>query len=336
MKYLRFAVIALIIVAALAVSVSLNTGSSVANPNVKPQAQDAYGYTVYDSVGNPAECVFSWISPGGSLIASGDDVSGVMALSEPFLFYGTSYTSMTGASNGYLSTDPTDTGPDLSNDCPLPATPSTGGGARIYPIHDDMISDVSGEYFASCPRAADQTGPSGCTVFYWTNMSDFGGGAAPDTEAILYHYSGEIVFQYNGAGVMDGGKTIGIQNDGASIGLTHSCNPETVGPGVAVCFYSPDYVAPAVGGINVPQIGMIRIDAWQAQPAYVSPSGEIIKTAAGAEIYLPADYDSNGYDTYVVTASTVVDGRTWYSIFLGNESFAWVPADMVQAISYIE
>ena len=135
---------------------------------------DAYGYTWDDGV----PFVNADITGTGTMIFSGDDVAGVVALggSGAVYLYGQTYTSLAMASNGYISTDPTDTGPDLSNDCPLPATPSTGGGARIYPLHDDLLSDGYYQYFASCPRAADRGGDTGCHVFQWTNTTHFGGG----------------------------------------------------------------------------------------------------------------------------------------------------------------
>ena len=88
---------------------------------------DAFGYTWDDSV----PFVAADISGTGTAIFSGDDVAGVVALGgNGFNIYGVDLTQVAMASNGYISTDPTDTGPDLSNDCPLPATPSTGGGSR--------------------------------------------------------------------------------------------------------------------------------------------------------------------------------------------------------------
>ena len=88
-------------------------------------------------------------------------------------------------------------------------------------------------------------------------------------------------------------------------------------------------VAPPVTVLNVPNKGEIMITAANGQPAYDSPAGSVIRHNGGAELWLPQDYDGNGFDTYVITETVVVDGRTWYGIFLGNETWAYVPADTV-------
>ena len=88
-------------------------------------------------------------------------------------------------------------------------------------------------------------------------------------------------------------------------------------------------VAPPVTQLNVPHITDILIYSWEQVVAYGSPGGEPARLSNGTIIVLPQDYDGNGFDTYVVTDSTVVDGETWISIFLGNESFAWVQLSQV-------
>ena len=203
---------------------------------------DAYGYTWDDGV----PFVGADITGTGTMVFSGDDVSsGPIALggSGTFMFYGVNYTSLTMASNGYISTDPTDTGPDLSNDCPLPATPSTGGGARIYPEHDDLISDGYYQYFASCPRAADIGGNTGCHVFQWANTTHFGGGGETwNMWVIIYDGTSDIVVQVGPGNPETGsGSTTGIQNDGATIGLTYACDTAgSVPDNSAILFTNPD------------------------------------------------------------------------------------------------
>lgn len=81
---------------------------------------------------------------------------------------------------------------------------------------------------------------------------------------------------------------------------------------------------PASPGISVPNKGLIQIATWQTCPAYMSPGGEAIPG-----MLLPADADGNGFDTYVVTGSQVVDGETWVSIFIGSANWVWVPLDAV-------
>ena len=81
--------------------------------------------------------------------------------------------------------------------------------------------------------------------------------------------------------------------------------------------------------LNVPHVDDIRINAGSNVPAYDGPAGSQAKLANGQEIFLPQDYDGNGFDTYIVTDTAVVDGVTWYSIFLGNENFVWVNGSQV-------
>jgi hypothetical protein len=141
---------------------------------------DTFGYTWIDSL-EPAGPVFVGhdISATGTFTHDGDDTSsGPVTLAVPVDFYGTIYTQLVIASNGYISTDLSDTGGDLSNDCPLPASPSTGGGGRFYVVHDDLdlepgIGSGYYEYFASCPRAADRGPNTGCSIFMWDDVSHY-------------------------------------------------------------------------------------------------------------------------------------------------------------------
>ena len=222
-------------------------------------AGDAFGYTVSDSSSPGCSYDFIDISGTGASIATGDDTaSAPVALAAPFNLYGTNYTQLVMATNGFLSTDTASPGAgDLSNDCPLPASPSTGGGARIYPMHDDIITtDGYFEYFASCPRPSDQfpTLDLGCNVFQWSGVTHFGGGGPWEFQAILYDGSFEIVFQH-GAGNPEAGSgsTIGLQNDGATDGITYACDAAaSVTDNTAQCFVHPAPIVSAAPPVSVP------------------------------------------------------------------------------------
>lgn len=205
---------------------------------------DAFGYTFLDSAESGCSFQFVDISGTGTAVISGDDSGATVALPGPaFNLYGTTYSQLNAATNGYLSTDATDTGPDLSNDCPLPVTPSTGGGARIYPLHDDLISDIVFQHFTTCPRDSGYGQPEGCYVFQW-NATHFGGSEAPwRFQAILYTTSFGIAFQHDSGNPENGsGSTTGLQNDGATDGLTHSCNtPASIPASSAQCFVHPSF-----------------------------------------------------------------------------------------------
>lgn len=224
-----------------------------------PCGPDAYGYTCDGRA--PYQLVD--VSGTGRVVASGDDVSGLQPLrgAGTFRFYGVTYTALTAATNGYLSTDPTDGGPDLSNDCPLPAMLGTGGGARLYPLHDDTLADIYYQYFASCPRPADRGGDQGCHVFTWDNVSHFGGGGPWRQEVLLYEETSDFTFQIGPGNPEQGaGSTTGAQRDGGAVGLTWACNaPGSVPDETAVTFFNPEVAVPAVGGWGVGVLAVVLL-----------------------------------------------------------------------------
>lgn len=106
-----------------------------------------------------------------------------------------------------------------------------------------------------------------------------------------------------------------------------------------VNIYAPNLIAYAdvlasrsVGGVSYTQFGLVQISVSQAQPVYESPSGNVIRNADFSEMWLPHDFDGNGYDTYVVTDVIDVDGVPWVGIFLGSQSFGYVPLSGVTPI----
>ncbi len=86
-------------------------------------------------------------------------------------------------------------------------------------------------------------------------------------------------------------------------------------------------------GSQVPHVSDIQINAGANVPAYETAGGSPAKLANGQAIFLPQDYDGNGFDTYVVTDTEVIDGTTWYSIFLGSSNFVWVNGSQVIPLS---
>jgi|GEM_PF-3981317 len=191
---------------------------------------DAAGYTFID-FNEPGGPVYQWvdISGTGTALGDGDDVAlGPVTLGAPFSFYGTSYSDLYLCSNGFISTT-ADAGGDLSNDCPVPSVPSTGTGARIYAVHDDLDLEPGFgqgyyEYFADCPRPHDGGTACGCSIFQWEDVEHWGAGIQFDAQAILYD-PGDIVIQVEPGNPEAGsGSTTGIQNEDASIGLTYVCD----------------------------------------------------------------------------------------------------------------
>ncbi len=81
------------------------------------------------------------------------------------------------------------------------------------------------------------------------------------------------------------------------------------------------------------QVGMISISTAQAQPVYESAGGNVVRDSGGNELWLPQDYDGSGADTHLVMSSSDIDGRTWYEIWIGDQSnLVWVPADKVTVV----
>jgi len=258
-----------LILLALAAAASVAMAQEVKVPNDVPSERgtappstggpDAFGYVFADSTTN--QCTFNFIdiTATGTSVVSGDDAGAPVNLPGPALdFYGETVTDIAMTTNGYLSTDSTDTGPDLSNDCPLPAPPSTGGGGRYYPLQDDLITaDGLFEYFPNCPRPSGAVAGEGCYVFQWNGVEHFGGmGETFSFQAVLYDTSYAIVFQYGAGNPETGtGSTTGIQNLAATDGLTYACDaaaPVTAGDG-AVCMYHPDFPfgVPTIPTLNV-------------------------------------------------------------------------------------
>ena len=129
-----------LILALMAALLGVVTASPVGATEVGP---DTFGYEASDSNGSGGPLFTSVdISATGTDIGlSGDDVDvGPIALDTPFSFYGVDYSDIRVGSNGIIGFGATNLAGDLSNDCPNPAIPSTGHGARIYPLHDDLVT----------------------------------------------------------------------------------------------------------------------------------------------------------------------------------------------------
>ncbi len=117
-------------------------------------------------------------------------------------------------------------------------------------------------------------------------------------------------------------------------------HPANLGKGYVidnvVVITAPGPIVATGSGLNLPEkIAQIKIDHYQAQPAYESPDGGVARTGDGTEIWLPHDWDGNFFDTYDVYATQTVDDRVWVQIFLGSETMVWVPLDQVTPLSYI-
>lgn len=300
-------------------------------PGTSPEATggpDGFGYIFFDQADG---CSFQFvdISASGTPVVTGDDTaSAPIALSQPFSFYGNNFNNLVMASNGYVTTDLADTGPDLSNDCPLPTVPSTPvgtNGRRMYPFHDDLVltggaSSGFVQFFAACPRVQDA--PQACTVFQWNDVELF---AAPgiiwDQEVIIYHTTGTMVAQV-GPGNPDtgGASTTGIQSDptsGASFtGLTYACNTAgSVPANTAVCFgipAGPDLVLTKTASPPNPGIGaaVTFTITVQNSDASVSQTGVEVTDNLPATMSYVSDTCGGDFSDGVWTIGTLAAGAS--------------------------
>lgn len=217
---------------------------------------DNAGYTAFDS--DNGSCAFDFVdisssgqgltfTPSGQFDALDDGGASVPLDGGGFDFYGVNRTQLVMSSNGYLSTQASDNGGDFDNDCPIPTSPDRGGGARIMPMHDDLIIEGGFyQYFDNCPRSGE-VGNGPCHVFQWDDVGFFSAeGVIFDMQALLYENTGQIVYQY-GPGNTEAGanSSIGIQNQNASVGLSYACQQNgSVTDNKAVCIYAANNQPP--------------------------------------------------------------------------------------------
>jgi uncharacterized repeat protein (TIGR01451 family) len=235
---------------------SLSVGAGTRPP--APLSPDEFGYRAFDQ--NDVECEFDFvdIQVGGTALnftASGiepalDDGGAIVALSEPFEFYGETLSSLVVSSNGYVAVAASlssEDGGDFSNDAVLPAIPDNvvGVPARVLPYHDELSGFESGgvayqQHFVECPRPSEALGTEACTIVQWTDWAELGGGNPFDAQVVLYHLSFEVALQLRpGTSTLASG-TMGIQNRIATSGLQYRPD-EPVSDDTAICLFEPRF-----------------------------------------------------------------------------------------------
>ncbi|NOZ70005.1 MAG: hypothetical protein GXP46_12365, partial [Deferribacteres bacterium] len=201
-------------------------------------APDPNDYTINRIPGNFIDIT----ATGTELQPALTDESGVAGVSIgfDFEFYGTTYSTLTIVSNGYITF-----GTDISADnSPLPSTQLPD--SLIAPFWDDLNPELnagSAVYYQTTGTAPERR-----FIIQW---KDIPLAAEPDSrltfEIILFESSGEIQFQYqsmtdgsggSGAGPASGSSaTIGIENPGGTKGSEVAYNREgTVTGGTAYSF----------------------------------------------------------------------------------------------------
>lgn len=247
-------------------------------------------------------------------------IGSAVALGAPFPFYGTEYAALVPAVNGYLSTDPGDVGRHSDNAPSLPASvpPVIGGGARIYPLHDDLVLPSGGaggiwyRYFPQSPHPHDTT--IGVSVFQWDNVRLLNGGTGIFDFEVLLFDNGDILFQYGlSADDKGAGATIGIQNDGATIGLAYAANaPATIPPvppfpaggSYAVLFKAPLVVDTIDDPAPGPELSLREAIAAAADGVPITFAPNL----AGRTIRLTAELAIPAGANIIIDASALADG----------------------------
>ena len=207
---------------------------TITSPLIAGGLSDSFGYTAVQT-GDPDAIPFAFTdisTTAPPLTVSDDDDGGVLIdLPTPFPFYGSFYSQVVMSTNGYLSFDSTDSGNDANNDNPLPVTPNVGGGARIYPLHDDLLADAPAslhyQYFPEGLRDFPLLPKIGVHVFQWNEVRHFLFSGTSDRfsfQTLLFD-DGTIHFVYSSGNPERGSEsTTGIQNADAAIGLQIAAN----------------------------------------------------------------------------------------------------------------
>ncbi|MEO0626443.1 MAG: hypothetical protein AAFY91_05610, partial [Bacteroidota bacterium] len=266
----------------------------VAQNPCENQPEPDQEYTLI-TTGIPAYSYTSIVNTG-TLLGQSDDGASTYSLQHPIILYGAMFTDLRVSPNGYVTTDLTDTGGDLTNDCPVPSNASTGSGdGRFYVLHDDLDmgnGDPANEGIyvqynmpAIYPHAADDE--MGAHVIQWFG-DHFGGseaGIEVDFQAVFYD-NGDVLYIYNQDNEGGSGSTIGWQesNTGPDA-ATIVCNTaNSVSPGTTFAIsahgtddFSDDVAAcsllpPGVEEVNLAAITTVNITLNEACRAMVIPS----------------------------------------------------------------
>jgi subtilisin family serine protease len=189
--------------------------------------QDAFGYRCR------AEAT-SFVTATNPLALSGDDAAASVALPFAFSFYGTSYSSAWVTTNGLVSLTGAST--SWTNvGVPNAGVPNTA----IYPFWDDLYIDspTAAIYTASLGSA-----PNRQFVVEWRNVRYFGDAGRRVGFEVILNENGDVQTMYTDIAPGDGlemgnSATVGIENQGGTVGLQYSLNEAVLSTGLAVRYY---------------------------------------------------------------------------------------------------
>jgi hypothetical protein len=190
---------------------------------------DAFGYRWIDS-DDPGGPSFEWndiLSVGTQLTGwspSSDDGNVNVTLPWAFSFYGTSYTSMTVCTNGWISFVSTTT--EYSNSA-IPTTTTPNGA--IYGLWDDLNLSTSGTVHYYNDIANQRF------VVQYTNVPFYSGTGTATFQIILYR-DGSIRTLYRSVVGQLTSCTIGVENQAGTVGLQVVYNAAYLHDALAIVF----------------------------------------------------------------------------------------------------
>ncbi|MEW9533843.1 S8 family serine peptidase [Microbispora sp. NPDC049125] len=204
-------------------TVPVTVGGDMTNDIELVSHTDSFGYTCRS--GTEPYVEGTTLQP-----LSGDDESQMITLPFAFPFYGSSYTTGSIATNGFMSFGANHYGFASNEALPTGDDPNAG----IYPYWDDLaIWDGSGVYTATVGTAPNRT-----FVVEWRNVQFYNTDEHFSFEALLGE-DGSIGYRYRGidtAHEAGTGATVGIENADGTTALQYSFNTAAIADGQSLAF----------------------------------------------------------------------------------------------------
>jgi len=308
------------------VSLSLPTAvflaaSLPANVDAATGGPDGAGYVFADQ-DDGAVYNYVDITGTGAVVASGDEVSATVTLGADFSFYGATITDIAVSTNGFI-TDPAGATADFSNDCPIPATPSSGVGSfRIAALHEDFVTDVYYQYFDSAAAAAIGFPGTinGVSIVQWQGEHFLGTPDAVDVEAVLFHDDGSVLTMVAADEENGLSGTMGIQNPDATVGLNYGCDTDGfVNPGTTAVLYSNPLSQVRINEVRIDMDGVDNDEYFEL----IGPAGTSLD---GARYIVVGDAPTGNIETVIDLDGQVIPASGFFvaaegSFTLGTADF---------------
>lgn len=204
------------------------------------------------------QAAFSWVDPrtSGTRTAiwhpNHDTTTDIIPIGFEFVFYGTTYSSVTVSTDGHLGFG----GNKTAFNVPIP---DGGGPAIIAPFWDDLMGSFFGAATDGVWYRVDGTSPNRTLTVAWINATQWPGLGEATFEVILYEGSNDIKMQYldvvfeplfGSSSDLGASATVGVQNQDGSLGAQYSFNTPSLSANLAILFS-----VPVVGGHSLTIVG---------------------------------------------------------------------------------